>query len=111
MTPTPAYDIKIDQLSFSYPDGRKALSDISFAIGPREKVALIGTNGSGKSTLLLNLNGVLRASAGNVTVSNLSLNDSTIPQIRGWVGLLFQNPDDQLFSQRVYDDGALSRDV
>lgn len=108
MTPPPASDIKIDHLSFSYPDGRKALSDISFSIEPREKVALIGANGSGKSTLLLHLNGVLRASTGSMTIGGLLLNDSTIPQIRGRVGLLFQNPDDQLFSQRVYDDVAFT---
>ena len=108
MTITSPHPIVIDGLSFRYPDGRIALSDISFTIEPYEKVALIGTNGSGKSTLLLHLNGVLRANTGTVSICGVPMSDKTIAEIRAWVGLLFQNPDDQLFSLSVYEDVAFT---
>ena len=100
--------VHVSHLSFQYPDGQRALRDISFSIAPHERVALVGANGSGKSTLLLHLNGVLRASTGEISICDVPLTDDTIPQIRAWVGLLFQNPDDQLFSPRVYDDVAFA---
>lgn len=108
MTPTLPDAIHIEQLSFSYPDGRKALKKLSFTVKPDERVALVGPNGSGKSTLLLHLNGILRAQTGHIRIFGQSLNDTSLSQIRAWVGLLFQNPDDQLFSTRVYDDVAFS---
>lgn len=101
-------DIHIAKLSFQYPDGRIALKDISVRIHNRERVALVGANGSGKSTFLLHLNGILKASQGDISIGGLSLDEKTIPQIRAWVGLVFQNPDDQLFSHRVYDDIAFA---
>ncbi|MCB9450662.1 MAG: ABC transporter ATP-binding protein [Anaerolineaceae bacterium] len=104
----PAPDIEVHNLTFHYPDGHPALRDVGFSIAPGQKVALVGANGSGKSTLLLLLNGVLRASAGTISICGLPLSDKTIPQIRAWVGLVFQNPDDQLFSPRVYDDVAFA---
>jgi energy-coupling factor transporter ATP-binding protein EcfA2 len=100
--------VEVENLSFDYPDGRTALRNISFEIAPSERVALIGANGSGKSTLLLHLNGILRARSGSVALCGVPLSDSTIAEIRAWVGLLFQNPDDQLFSPRVYDDVAFA---
>ena len=102
------YHIEVQNLSFQYPDHYKALKDISFNIAPYEKVALVGPNGSGKSTLLQHLNGILRTNSGSISICGLPLSDKTIPQIRAWVGLVFQNPDDQLFSPRVYDDVAFA---
>ncbi|MCA9851665.1 MAG: ATP-binding cassette domain-containing protein, partial [Dehalococcoidia bacterium] len=67
-------------------------------VQPGEKIALIGPNGAGKSTLLLNLNGILRAQSGAVRVFGETLSDATVRSIRARVGLLFSNPDDQLFS-------------
>jgi len=100
--------ITVNDLSFAYPDGRPALHNLTFQIAPREKVALVGANGSGKSTLLLHLNGILRARSGDISICDVPLSDKSIPQIRSWVGLVFQNPDDQLFSPHVYDDVAFA---
>lgn len=100
------HTIEVDGLSFHYPDGRQALADIHLRIAPNEKVALVGPNGAGKSTLLLHLNGVLRSPAGSIQVGGLPLTDETLGQIRAWVGMVFQNPDDQLFSPRVFQDVA-----
>ena len=100
------HTIEVDGLSFAYPDGRKALDDISLHVAPNEKVALVGPNGAGKSTLLLHLNGVLRSPSGHIQVGGLPLTDDTLGQIRAWVGMVFQNPDDQLFSPRVFQDVA-----
>lgn len=105
---TSDYHVQVDDLTFQYPDGQTALRNLSFAIAPSEKVALVGANGSGKSTLLLHLNGILRAAEGSISICGLPLSDETIPQIRAWIGLLFQNPDDQLFSPRVCDDVAFA---
>jgi cobalt transport protein ATP-binding subunit len=98
--------IEIEGLSFSYPDGRRALSDVSLRIEAGERVALVGPNGAGKSTLLLHLNGILRPTAGHIHVGGLPLTDRTVGQVRAMVGLVFQNPDDQLFSPRVFEDVA-----
>lgn len=100
------HTIEVDNLSFRYPDGHAALHDVTFHIQMGEKVALVGQNGSGKSTLLLHLNGVLRSTSGSICVGGLPLNDTNLGQIRAWVGLVFQNPDDQLFSPRVRQDVA-----
>jgi cobalt/nickel transport system ATP-binding protein len=106
--PKNEYCIEVHHLTFHYPDGQPALRDISFSIAPGEKVALVGANGSGKSTLLLHLNGILRAISGSISICDALLTEKTIPQLRAWIGLLFQNPDDQLFSPRVYDDVAFA---
>lgn len=97
--------IRIRNSSFSYPDGRQALFDICLEVAVGERVAIVGNNGAGKSTLLLQLNGILRGT-GSVQVSGLTLNDSTVRAIRAKVGLVFQDPDDQLFSPTVFDDVA-----
>jgi cobalt/nickel transport system ATP-binding protein len=96
---------EIENLSFSYPDGRQALVDINLSIVKGETVALIGPNGAGKSTLLLHLNGILRSN-GMVKVFGLPINNKNLKWIRSKVGLVFQDPDDQLFSPTVFDDVA-----
>jgi cobalt/nickel transport system ATP-binding protein len=100
------HTVEIEHLSFAYPDGRQALRDVSLRVGPTEKVALVGPNGAGKSTLMLHLNGLLRPSAGEVEVGGLPVEDEHLGQIRAWAGLVFQNPDDQLFNPKVFDDVA-----
>lgn len=105
MNETPAA-LEVDGLEYAYPDGTKALHGISLRVEPGEKVALVGPNGSGKSTLLLNLNGIHRASAGSVRVFGETLTERTLGSVRAKVGLLFSNPDDQLFSPTVLEDVA-----
>ncbi|HPM41474.1 MAG TPA: ABC transporter ATP-binding protein [bacterium] len=97
--------IEINSLSFSYPDGRRALWEVSLSVGEGERVALIGPNGAGKSTLLLHMNGILRGE-GEVRVDGLKLSRETLPEIRRRVGLVFQDPNDQLFCPTVADDVA-----
>jgi cobalt/nickel transport system ATP-binding protein len=97
--------IKIENLNFAYPDGRRVLRDITLIVTRGEKVALIGPNGAGKSTFLLHLNGILRQN-GAVKILGQNLNQSNIKRIKSQVGMVFQNPDDQLFSPTVFDDVA-----
>jgi len=99
------HSIEIDRLSYSYPDGHQALHEVSLMISPGEKVALVGPNGAGKSTLILHLNGILTGQ-GNVCVAGLQVDDKNVRIIRARVGLVFQSPDDQLFSPTVFDDVA-----
>lgn len=99
------HSIEINSLSFSYPDGHRALTSVSLHIAPCEKVALVGPNGAGKSTLILHLNGILNGD-GAVQVCGLPVDPKNMGRIRAMVGLVFQNPDDQLFSPTVYDDVA-----
>ena len=99
------HSIEIKNLSFSYPDGTPALRDISFSITPGEKVALVGPNGAGKSTLILHLNGILNGQ-GSVRVCGLDVVRENLSRIRSCVGLVFQSPEDQLFSPTVFDDVA-----
>lgn len=95
----------VENLSFSYPDGHVALRDVSLEINWGEKVALVGPNGAGKSTLMLHLNGIL-SDQGRVQVTGLPVIRPNLPVIRARVGLVFQNPDDQLFSPTVFEDVA-----
>ncbi len=97
--------IRIDRLSFDYPDGQPALEHISLVIRHGETVGIIGPNGAGKSTLLLHLNGLLQGN-GAVHVFGLPVKDKNFKIIRTKVGLVFQDPDDQLFSPTVFEDVA-----
>jgi cobalt/nickel transport system ATP-binding protein len=99
------HSIEVNGLSYAYPDGHKALDHVSLMIEPCEKVALVGPNGAGKSTLILHLNGILRGN-GAIQVCGLEVNEKNLGRLRAMVGLVFQNPDDQLFSPTVYDDVA-----
>ena len=97
--------LKIQELHYDYPDGHKALHGISLQIENGEKVALVGPNGSGKSTLMLHINGLLNGE-GKLSVGGMPVIDENYPIIRAKIGLVFQNPDDQLFSPTVYEDVA-----
>jgi len=96
--------IAIDDLSYTYADGTQALSHISLSIAAGERVALVGANGSGKSTLLLHLNGILLPQSGRITVGEHPVDKAHLQAIRNFVGLVFQNPDDQLFMPTVWED-------
>ena len=98
--------VAFSKLRYVYPDGSVALSDISLRITHGECVAVIGANGAGKSTLLQQLNGSLSPTSGEVRVGDLPLNKATLPQIRRTVGMIFQDPDSQLFMPTVFDDVA-----
>jgi cobalt transport protein ATP-binding subunit len=99
------HTIEVRGLSFAYPDGSQALRGVDLHISPGEKVALVGPNGAGKSTLILHLNGILRGH-GDVRVCGLPVEDKNLGRIRASVGLVFQDPDDQLFSPSVGEDVA-----
>jgi len=99
--------IEIKNLSYTYPDGNIALNNINLEISENECIALIGPNGSGKTTLILNLNGILRGN-GCVKIFNKELSDKNLKEIRKDIGIVFQNPDDQLFMPTVFDDVAFA---
>lgn len=96
--------ILIEQLSYTYPDGTEALKSIDLSVAATERVALVGANGSGKSTLLLHLNGILMPQTGMVTVGEYPMAVEHLKHIRNFVGVVFQNPDDQLFMPTVWED-------
>lgn len=98
--------IELTHLHFRYPDGYEALRGIDVRIEAGEKVALVGPNGAGKSTLMLQLNGLLVPSHGVVRVGGVAVDRSTVRRIRAEVGVVLQDPDDQLFSPTVHDDVA-----
>ena len=93
--------VKFDHVSYTYPGGYEALKDVSLYISHGEKVAIVGANGAGKSTLMLHVNGLLQPTSGSVTIGDIPITKSTLPIIRQAVGLVFQNPDDQLFMPTV----------
>lgn len=98
--------VEVKDLRHTYPDGTAALNGVSFRITHGEAVAVIGANGAGKSTLLLHLNGFLTPTAGAVRIGDYPLTKETLPEVRRTVGMVFQDPDDQLFMPTVYDDVA-----
>ena len=97
--------LQIQELDFTYPDGHVALRGVNLSICEGERVALVGPNGAGKSTLMLHLNGIL-GDKSPVSIAGMSIDPDNLPMIRALVGLVFQNPDDQLFSPTVFDDVA-----
>jgi len=103
-TATPALLVK--GLAYAYPDGHQALYGIDLRVEPGERVAVLGPNGAGKTTLVLHLNGVLTGGAGHIEVAGLSVGRSTLHEVRRRVGIVFQDPDDQLFMQTVGEDVA-----
>ena len=97
--------IEVDDLSYSYPDGTLALDEVNFSLKRGESMALLGPNGAGKSTLLLHLNGLLRG-AGKVRIWNKEVSEENLRWVRGQVGMVFQDPDDQLFMSTLAEDVA-----
>jgi cobalt/nickel transport system ATP-binding protein len=98
--------LEVADLHYTYPDGRQALNGVSMTVNAGEKVALLGPNGAGKTTLALHLNGIRQASSGSISVAGLTVDDSSVDEIRRRVGMVFQNPDDQLFMPTVKEDVA-----
>lgn len=100
-----ATSVNIKDLHFSYPSGNPALQGVSLDIDPGEKFGIIGPSGAGKSTLLLHFNGIL-SGEGEVMIGNMVVEKQSLKVIRRQVGLIFQNPDDQLFNPTVAEDIA-----
>ena len=100
------YYIDFQNVTYRYANGTKALDDVSFHIGHGEKVALLGKNGAGKSTLLQLTDGLLLPQEGKVDVGGVPVTKKTLPHVRQTVGMVFQNPDDQLFMPTVGEDVA-----
>src|SRR3954470_21135026 len=100
----PVLDVR--GLAHAYPDGTQALYGVDLHVHEGERVALLGPNGAGKTTLVLHLNGILAAGAGSVAVSGLPVTKRTLSEVRRRVGVVFQDPDDQLFMGTVHDDVA-----
>jgi cobalt/nickel transport system ATP-binding protein len=98
--------LDLRSLWFAYPDGHVALDDVTFRVEEGDRVALLGPNGAGKTTLVLHLNGVLRPQRGEVRIGGLPVDDHSMKEVRRRVGIVFQDPDDQLFMPTVRDDVA-----
>ncbi|NUW45738.1 ABC transporter ATP-binding protein [Nonomuraea rhodomycinica] len=98
--------LEVSRLAYAYPDGTQALFGVDLTIGRGERVALLGPNGAGKTTLVMHLNGILTAGHGTVTVGGTPVRKDTLKEVRRRVGLVFQDPDDQLFMPTVRDDVA-----
>ena len=97
--------LSVENLHFHYPDGHIALQGVSLKLCEGEKAALVGPNGAGKSTLMLHLNGILTGE-GDLSIAGMRIEPDNLPAIRAMVGLVFQSPDDQLFSPTVFEDVA-----
>ena len=98
--------LEIKNLNYSYPDGKEALKDINIKIDNNETIAIVGANGAGKSTLIKTIVGIFLTTQGDIIVDGEKVTKKTLSSIRKKVGVVFQNPDDQLFMNKVYDDIA-----
>ena len=96
--------LTVNNLSYSYPDGHIALKDVGFALDEKESLAILGPNGAGKTTLILHLNGILGNLTKEIKISNFEYTDENMANIRKTVGVVFQDPDDQLFMPTVIED-------
>ncbi|GAA4688134.1 ABC transporter ATP-binding protein [Streptomyces chumphonensis] len=103
--PEPA-SLEVSGLAYAYPDGHQALFGVDLTVARGQRVALLGPNGAGKTTLVLHLNGILTAGAGRVSVGGLPVSPPHVAEIRRRVGIVFQDPDDQLFMPTVAEDVA-----
>ncbi len=100
------YALSIKDLAYAYPDGHQALFGVDLDIEFNSRVALLGPNGAGKTTLVLHLNGILQTMSGSVAVAGIEVEKENLKEIRRRVGIVFQDPDDQLFMPTVFDDVA-----
>jgi cobalt/nickel transport system ATP-binding protein len=98
--------LQLDDVSFAYPDGTEVLKGLSLAVSEGEPVAILGPNGAGKTTLLLHLIRILHADSGSITVDGIHLTEDTAREVRRRIGMVFQDPDDQLFMPTVREDVA-----
>ena len=98
--------LEVSDLAFAYPDGRQALFGVNLSVAHGERVAILGPNGAGKTTLVLHLNGTLNGGTGAITVDGLPVEKANLREIRRRVGIVFQDPDDQLFMPTVREDVA-----
>jgi len=98
--------VAVTDLEYRYPDGTAALRGVSFRVAHGESLAIVGANGAGKSTLLLHLNGYLAPTGGTLQIGDFPLTKETLKLVRRTVGMVFQDPDDQLFMPTVFDDVA-----
>jgi cobalt/nickel transport system ATP-binding protein len=104
--PVEAAAVHMDDVAYHYPDGHQALRGVDLTIEAGERVALLGPNGAGKTTLILHLNGILSPTAGAIHIGGLPVTKPNLKEIRRRVGVVFQDPDDQLFMPTVRDDVA-----
>ena len=99
-------EVSIRGLDFAYETGRPVLQGVDLEVQAGERFGIIGPSGAGKSTLLLHLNGILAPASGSVRIGEVEVGDGSLEEIRRRVGLVFQDPDDQLFNPTVYEDVA-----
>jgi cobalt/nickel transport system ATP-binding protein len=107
MMPKPS--VHVSALQYAYPDGNKALNGVDLTIAKGERVALLGPNGAGKTTLVMHLNGILSPTSGSIDIGEFTLDENNrevTKKVREKVGIVFQDPDDQLFMPTVYEDVA-----
>ncbi|MEZ0345158.1 MAG: ATP-binding cassette domain-containing protein [Infirmifilum sp.] len=100
--------IKVDDVYFEYPDGTQALRGVSLSIQSGEFIAIMGGNGAGKTTLIKHFNGVLKPTKGRVIVKGVNTQSSSVAELSRIVGVVFQNPDHQLFNETVYEEVAFA---